>query len=459
MSDLFDRIAHVNQALSGVIWGPEMLALILATGLYLSIKTGFLQLTQAHLWFKMTFLSIFTNRNTTKSRDKNAISQFQSFATALAGTAGIGNIAGVATAIVAGGPGAVFWMWVSALLGMMLIYAENVLGIHYRYRGKNGRWIGGPMVYIERGLKLKWLAVLFSFFCVCASLGMGNITQANAVADALFTYMGVPELLTSLFTAILVGVIIFGGLKRIARVAETLVPFMVLFYCLGGILLIFINRSRLPAALSLIITQALSLKSASGGIMGYTVMRAMRFGVARGIFSNEAGLGSSVIVHACADVDEPVQQGFWGIFEVFADTIVMCSITALVILTSGTFEPGLDGAALAVAAFESGFGRFGGLFVSLATALFAVSSMIGWSYYGECGLKYLIGDRLVPVYRLLFILLAAVGGTLELGFVWELSDTLNGLMMLPNLIAVILLSGTVITLTRDFFARMHRQGW
>lgn len=411
-----------------------------------------------------TLLAIFKNKKVRKASGAHSISEFQALSTALAGTIGTGNIAGVATALVSGGPGAIFWMWLSAFFGMMTNYSENVLGIHYRYKNEKGAWMGGPMVYLERGLHQKWLAVLFSCFCILASFGIGNMTQANSIAEALNGSFGIPKLATGIVLAILVGLVILGGIKRIGQVTERIVPFMALFYIIGGIVLIGANFSFVPAALKLIVINAFNFKSVGGGLLGYGIARALRFGVARGVFSNEAGLGSSVMVHSASSVQEPVVQGMWGIFEVFADTIIVCTITALCVLTSalkfnlfavdeyGQITSSLSGSNLVSAAFDT-LTPLGGSFVSIAVMLFAFSTLLGWSFYGERGIEYLIGVRFTIIYKFIFLLAIIAGCTMQLDLVWNLSDTFNGLMALPNLIGILFLSNEVVSITKDYIKR------
>lgn len=442
--------AEINEKLNGFVWGPVMIVFMMLTGLYFTIGTGFFQIRKCGLWINSTLFAIFKNKDVHDKRDPNSISQFQAVATALAGTIGTGNIVGVATALVAGGTGAIFWMWMSALLGMMTKFAENVLGNHYRYKNEKGAWVGGPMVYIERGLQCRWLAVMFALFCIIASFGIGNMTQANSIAGALQSTLHIAPLATGIVVALFAGIVVLGGIKRLASVTERLVPFMALIYTLGGIIIIYINRQGIPNALQSIFSEAFSLRAVGGGAGGYAMMNAIRFGVARGVFSNEAGLGSSVIVNSASNVKEPVHQGMWGIFEVFADTIVMCTITALTILTTGVMETGLDGAALSIAAFSHGFGRFGGIFISFAITCFAFSTILGWSYYGERAVEYLFGLKPIWVYKLIFISMTTVGCVTNLKLVWSISDTFNGLMAIPNLIAIIFLSGKVFEITNNY---------
>lgn len=447
-----------------------MLVIFLAVGLMFTVRTKVFQISHFKYWIDVTFLQLFRKnaKHVRKTNDKHAISQFQSLCTALASTIGVGNISGVAVALALGGPGAIFWMWLSAFLGMMTNYAENTLGIKYRYKNEKGDWVGGAMIYIERGLGLKWLAVIFSVFCVLASFGIGNMSQGNEIANGLYNSFSVPKWVTSLAVMLLAGLVIVGGIKRIASVAEKLVPFMAITYILGALIVIFSHASAIPGAFGAIFSNAFNLPSMGGGVAGFTVMIAMRRGISRGVFSNEAGLGSSVMVHSASNVKEPVVQGMWGIFEVFADTLVVCTVTALTILTSGVYDyteyakyigtslPDTlkSGVALTSSAFESVFGSFGGGFISIAVMLFAFSTILGWSYYGERGIEYLFGLKAVPVYKLIFILVIFLGCNASLSLVIDISDTFNGFMALPNLIAITLLSGEVITMTRDYIKKV-----
>ena len=322
MEQVIKTIEEVNGVLNGFIWGPYMLIFFLLVGAMFTIRTGFFQITQFKNWIDVTFLNVFRDRKVLKTDDKHSISQFQSLCTALAATIGTGNIAGVATAIALGGPGAVFWMWLSAFLGMMTNYAENTLGIKYRYRNERGDWVGGAMIYIERGLHCKWLAVIFSVFCFLASFGIGNMTQANSIASGLSDSFGVPTYITAVVVMFFVALVIVGGIKRIASVTEKIVPFMAVFYILGGLVVILMHADKVPGAFAMIFTEAFNFKAAGGGVLGYGIATAMKRGISRGVFSNEAGLGSSVMVHSASDVEEPVIQGMWGVFEVFADPIV-----------------------------------------------------------------------------------------------------------------------------------------
>ena len=443
-----DKIASINNIINSFVWGPFMLALLVGTGIYISVRTNFLQVSKIALWSKLTLGALGKKKESGVN-----VSPFQAVATALAATVGTGNIAGIATAIVAGGPGAVFWMWVSAFFGMMTKYAEVVLAVKFRETNKDGVHYGGPMYYISNGAKLPWLACLFAFFCTFASFGIGNMTQANSIASAVSSNFGVAPLVTGVVLAVLVALVIVGGIKRIASVTELLVPFMAILYITIALVVLIINFSRIPAAFGEIFSSAFSLRSVGGGIMGYVITRAMRFGFARGVFSNEAGLGSAPIVHAASSTKNPVEQGFWGIFEVFVDTIIICSLTALVVLTSGLYVDGkLDGAALTSAAFSGSLGRFGGIALTFALVCFAFSTLVGWSYYGERALGYLTGNNKTMgyLYKAVFIACIVIGSTMELTLVWGISDTLNGLMAIPNLIGILILSGTVFALTKKY---------
>lgn len=470
MENIIQLITNVNSVLNNFIWGPVMLAIFLAVGLMFTVRTKVFQISHFKYWIDVTFLQLFRKEAThvRKTNDKHAISQFQSLCTALAATIGVGNISGVAVALALGGPGAIFWMWLSAFLGMMTNYAENTLGIKYRYKNEKGDWVGGAMVYIERGLGLKWLAVIFSVFCVLASFGIGNMSQGNEIANGLYNSFAIPKWATALAVMLLAGLVIVGGIKRIASVTEKLVPFMAVTYIVGAFVVIFSNIAEVPGAFAAIFGNAFNFSSMGGGVAGFTVMIAMRRGISRGVFSNEAGLGSSVMVHSASNVKEPVVQGMWGIFEVFADTLIVCTLTALTILTSGVYDyteyakyigtslPDTlkSGVALTSSAFESVFGSLGGNFISIAVMLFAFSTILGWSYYGERGIEYLFGLKAVPVYKLIFILVIFLGCNASLSLVVDISDTFNGFMALPNLIAVALLSGQVITMTKEYITKV-----
>jgi len=423
-------------ALGSFLWGPPMLAVFLLTGAYLTARSRVFPLRRAGLWLRVTFGTLLKKQEASPG----SITQRQALASALAACLGTGNIVGVATALTLGGPGAVFWMWVSAALGMMTCCAENILGVKYRWRMKSGGWMGGPMAYLEKGLGSKALAGIYAALLALASFGMGNMTQANAIAEAAKQSLALPGWGTGLIVAALIGLVIFGGVGRIARVTEKIVPAMAGLFLLAGAAVLVVNYKALPVALGLIFREAFRLPAAAGGVAGYGIGKAMRYGVARGVFSNEAGLGSSAVVHAAADVKEPAVQGLWGISEVFIDTLLMCTVTALVLLCSGAWR-GYEGVAMAGAAFAGTFGRWGERFVSLSIALFAFATLTGWSFYGEQGARYLLGERSVRAYRVIYLAAIVVGCVMRLETVWAVADMLNGLMAVPNLIGVAVLSG------------------
>ncbi len=446
-----EAIMNINNWLNGIVWGPPMLILIVGTGLFLSISTGFFSITKLGYILKNTLLKMFSK----EGKGEGEVTAFQAVATALAATVGTGNIAGVATAIASGGPGAVFWMWIAAIRGMTTKFAEVVLAVNFREKTEDGRFVGGPMYYITNGLGWKWLAVLFAVFGAFAAFGIGNMVQSNSVAEALQNSFNIKPWITGAVLAVVTGLVIIGGIKRIGAFTEKLVPFMAAIYIIGGLVILIMNVSHIPAAFGLIFSSAFTGKAAVGGFAGAAVSQAIRFGVARGVFTNEAGLGSAPIAHAAATTDHPVRQGLWGVFEVFADTLVICSITALAIVSSGVWESGLTGAALTTSAFDATLPG-GGYIVSIGIVLFAFSTIVGWEYYGERCAEYLFGPKANMIYRILwipFVLIGAIGG---LEFVWSLADTMNGLMAIPNLIGVIALSGTVLKLTKDFFAKEKR---
>ena len=453
---LAETIERWNEMARAFVWGVPMLVLLIGTGVYFTAKTHLFQLRHMGLWLRKTLFSCLTGEARRKS--SGGVSPFGVMCTALAATVGTGNIAGVATALTIGGPGAVFWMWISAFFGMMTAFAENTLGMLYRERGKDGAWRGGPMMYLKKGLHSPFLAGAFALFCVLASFGIGNMSQCNSIAGGLRGVFGVPPQVTGLVTAVLLGAVLLGGLGRISRVTETLVPFMALFYMGGALFVLWYFRANLPQACGQIFSAAFDWRAGMGGAAGYGMMQAIRIGVSRGVFSNEAGLGSSVMVHAAADAKEPCEQGMWAVFEVFFDTIVMCTVTALVILSSGVYNemlyslaagtPLLDrlltGAQLTAAAFSAALGPLGGGFVATSLALFAFSTLLGWSYYGQRAAEYLLGAQAVPVYKALFVAAAAVGCVMRLDLAWALSDTFNGLMALPNLAGVLALRGEAL---------------
>lgn len=441
-----DLIMNINSFINGIVWGPPILILIVGTGIYLTVRTNFFAITKLGYVLKQTLFKMFSK----EQHGEGEVTAFQAVATALAATVGTGNIAGVATAIASGGPGAVFWMWIAAVFGMTTKYAEVVLAVKYREKTEDGRFIGGPMYYIEKGLNQKWLAYLFAFFGALAAFGIGNMTQSNSIAVAMETSFNIPPLAMGIIVAIAAGAVVIGGLKRIAQVTELLVPFMAAFYILGGLIIIILNIGQLPAAIATIVKSAFTGQAALGGFAGATVMQAMRYGVARGVFTNEAGLGSAPIAHAAATTDHPGRQGLWGVFEVWIDTLIIATITALAITLTGVWESGVSGAALTMSAFQSVI-PIGNYLVSIGLLLFAFSTILGWEYYGERCAEYLLGPSIIKVYRIIFIPFIVIGAIGGLEFIWDLADTLNGLMAIPNLIGVVFLSPVVVKLTKEFF--------
>jgi alanine or glycine:cation symporter, AGCS family len=441
-----------NSWLNGIVWGPPMLILIVGTGVFLTVRTNFLQVGKFGFAMKETLFKLFSKEEVSTEGD---ITPFQALSTALAATIGTGNIAGVATAIAIGGPGAVFWMWISAFFGMATKFAEVVLAIRYREKNELGNWVGGPMYYIVSGLgkNWKWLAVVFSAFGALAAFGIGNMVQANSVAAALEATFNVPPLVSGIVLAIAAGAVILGGLQRIAKVTEKIVPFMAVFYIIGAAIILLLHLPQIPGAFALIFQHAFTPKAGVGGFAGATVMMAMRFGVARGVFSNEAGLGSAPIAHAAARTDHPVRQGLWGVFEVFADTIVICSMTALVIIATGVWDSGVTGAALTTAAFNDGLPGPGGIIVAVGILFFAFSTLLSWAYYGEKCAEFILGSGFNKIYRIIWLPLIVLGAIGSLTLIWDVADTLNGLMAIPNLIALLGLSGVIVKLTKEFFEK------
>lgn len=573
MQSFIDIVDKVNGAVNGVVWGIPMLVLIISTGIYMTVRTGFFQITKIKTWANETFLAIFKKKSVTRTSEKKAITQFQALSTALAATIGTGNIAGVATAICIGGPGAVFWMWLSAFFGMMTNYSENVLGIYFRKRNEKGEWSGGAMYYIEEGLKnkkgfshiAKPLAIMFAVFCILASFGIGNMAQVNSISSAMYSNFNIPTVVTGICLAVIAALVILGGIKRIASVTEKLVPFMAVFYIVGCLIIFVMNYKHIPYVFASIFKSAFSFSAVAGGVGGVIIKRAATMGFKRGVFSNEAGLGSSVMVHSASDVKEPVIQGMWGIFEVFFDTIIVCTLTSFVILSSPanseTFEQAIshistqsqffeihasadgdvklvdaninlkyriaddsetdyteytaatiygqelpirisnsenakgegdfifsnvmeikgiqakdengnlvtdengnpviasveinevNGVPLVTYAFSQRLGGVSGKILAIAILLFAFSTTLGWSFYGTKALEYLFGTKATYVYKIIFVLFIIVGCTMNLGLAWDISDTFNGLMAIPNLIGVLSLSGIVFAITRNYVHR------
>lgn len=457
MDSLINIISQINDTVNSLVWGVPMIILIISTGVYFSIRTKFFQIFHFKMICKNTVCKIFGKNNSRECNDKKAISQFQALSTALAATIGTGSIAGVATAITIGGAGAVFWMWISALFGMMTVYAENVLGIYFRHKNKKGEWAGGAMYYIEKGLGAKWLAIMFSIFCIGASFGIGNMAQSNSIADALNTSFNIDVKATGIITSILVGLVIIGGIKRIGKFAEAIIPFISVIFIIFSIVVLLINIENIPTVISDIFKSAFGVTAVGGGISGALVKKAVSMGVKRGVFSNEAGMGSSVMAHCASDVKEPAVQGMWGIFEVFVDTMVVCTMTALVILSTKVMDfSSADGSALIIKAFEKDLGKAGSIFITFSIVIFAFATLIGWSYFGEKAIEYLFTSKSILVYKVIFTVIAYIGCILKLKLVWDISDTLNGLMAIPNLIALWLLSGTVIKITQNYLIRQRK---
>lgn len=442
---MVELIANVNNAINGFVWGVPMLVLLVGTGILMTILTKFFQLSHIGHWFKNTVGGIFHDQHVTKHTDADdqSISQFQSLCTALAATIGTGNIVGVASALVAGGPGAIFWMWIVAFFGMMTNYSENVLGIYYRRKNFKGEWSGGAMYYLKDGLGSykgckqigAVLAVLFSAFCLLASFGIGNMSQVNSIAANMTSAFSIPATVTGIVLVII-----------------------------GALVIFFANIGHVGAVFTAIFKGAFGLRAVGGGIVGSGVKLALTWGMKRGVFSNEAGLGSSVMVHSSSNVKEPVRQGMWGIFEVFADTMVVCTLTAFAVLSSGLIDldtgavlVDVSGSALVGQAFATVFGSFGPAFIAIAILLFAFSTVLGWSHYGSKACEYLFGTKSTIVYKVVFVLMIFIGCTMNLGLAWDLSDTFNGLMAIPNLIGVIALSPVVMKITKNYVARIIKK--
>lgn len=572
-----ESISRINNVINDIVWGVPMLILIIGTGIFLSIRLGFFQIFQSKLIAKETLIALIKNKGVTKTTDKKAISQFQALSTALAATLGTGNIAGVATAMTVGGPGAVFWMWLSAFFGMMTLFSENVLGIYYRKKNKFGEWSGGSMYYIEEGLKerrklkklAKPLALMFAVSCVLASFGIGNMAQVNSISDAMETNFGIKPLTTGFFISSIVLLVIFGGIKRISAITEKLVPFAAFTYIVFALITLVTNVNQIPYVFCSIFKNAFDFSSVAGGISGFAVSRAISMGFKRGVFSNEAGLGSSVMVHSSSDVKEPVKQGMWGIFAVFFDTIVVCTLTAFILLSSSSAAlplekvlknittevqyfsignndlinsgivplidtklnkaiiqadkssspliPGtalignaygkefvintiitsgeekdnytytnimaikgnkkvdnngniiidengnpvidsviistINGVSLVSLAFSQSFGGIAGKLLAISVLLFALSTVLGWSHIGAKALEYILGTKGKNIYKFIYALVTIVGATASLELAWSISDTLNAFMAIPNLIALISLSGLVARITNNYINR------
>lgn len=469
MGKFLEAVEFLNDKVNGIVWGWPALILLAFVGVLMTFLTKFFQISHIGHWFKNTIGAIFKDRHVTKHTKDKSISQFQSLCTALAATVGTGNIAGVASAIVAGGPGAVLWMWVMAFFGMMTNYSENVLGILFRRKNDKGEWSGGAMYYLRDGLGAKKncktigavLAVLFSIFCLIASFGIGNMTQVNTIAANMESAFSIPRIVTGIVVMLLVGLVVVGGLKRIAAVTEKIVPVMVVIYFVGTIIICILHINQIGAVFTSIFKSAFGMHAVGGGLVGAGVKMAVQMGMKRGVFSNEAGLGSSVMVHSNSNVKEPVRQGMWGIFEVFADTIVVCTLTAFSLLSSGliNLETGklvsetADTGSLVGQAFGLTFGQVGIAFIAIALLLFAFSTVLGWSHYGTKACEYLFGTKSTLPYRVVFVIAVVGGAVMGENLAWDLSDTFNGMMMIPNLIGVLVLSPLVFKCTKNYVDR------
>ena len=481
MEAFFEKLASVNDVINTFVWVKIGLFLLIGSGVILTGCTKFFQVTHMRHWWKMTIGSLLArNSNATKKTDKKTISQFQALCTALAATVGTGNIAGVSAAIVIGGPGAVFWMWIAAFFGMMTNFSENILGIYFRRRNADGEWSGGPMYYLKDGLGSykncktigSILATLFAIFAILASFGIGNMGQVNKITlnleSAFFENVslgaiaGIPviNLLIGVALMILGALIIIGGLQRIAAVAERIVPFMAIAYVIGALGVLIMNIENAGAIFSSIFRFAFGVKAVAGGAAGIAISQIITQGCKRGVFSNEAGLGSSVMVHSSSNVKEPVKQGMWGIFEVFFDTFIVCTFTAIVVLSSGYIDletgmavAGVNDATLVSQAFGNCYGAIGEKFVAIAMLLFAFTTVLGWSQYGSKAVEYLFGAKGVKVYKVIFVLMIVSGAVMTSSLAWDISDTFNGLMMIPNLIGVVSLLPLVIKITSNYVAR------
>lgn len=466
-----ETVIAVNSAINDFVWGPIMLALLVGTGIFLTICTGFPQITKFGYAMRNTIGKIFHRSEV----GKGEITPFQALSTALASTVGTGNIVGVTGAIILGGPGAVFWMWVSALFGMCTKFAEVTLAVKYRERNKNGEWCGGPMYYIKNGLgaSWKWLGAVFSVLGAITAFGIGNIAQINSIASSVNSMVQAfypaavrketaVALITGVAVAAFVAVVLIGGVKRIGAVTEKLVPFMAAIYIVCALVVIAVNAGEVPAVFASIFTGAFDPSAVVGGAVGITMKIAMTKGVGRGVFSNEAGLGSAPIAHAATSEKNPVKQGLYGIFEVFMDTIVICTLTALVVLCSGAADghfgdEAFAGVSTAIAGFSTVFGaKLGSTILAVGLLLFATSTILGWALYGTRCIEFLFGSKAVRPYQMLFVLIVVAGAVADLTLVWNISDTLNGLMAIPNLIAVLLLSPVVVKLAKEHFGGLRK---
>ena len=481
MEIFIEKLTEINSIIYNFVWDKMGIFLLLGTGIILTCLTKFFQITHLRHWWRNTIGGVFRkDADATKKTDKKSISQFQALCTALAATIGTGNIAGVAAAIVVGGPGAVFWMWLAAFFGMMTNYSENVLGIYFRRKNSAGEWAGGPMYYLRDGLGGKKhcktigavLAVLFSLFAILASFGIGNMGQINKITlnlqSAFFSGVSAPEIggvslisiIIGICLMIIAGLIIIGGLQRIAAVAEKIVPFMSVLYIIGALAILFCNISRVGDMFAAIFRFAFGVEAVGGAATGILIKTVVTQGFKKGVFSNEAGLGSSVMVHSSSNVKEPAVQGMWGIFEVFFDTFVVCTMTAIVVLSSGYIDletgfavEGVNDATLVAQAFGNVFGKAGEIFVAIAVLLFAFTTVLGWSQYGTRAVEYLFGEKSVKIYQIIFVLMIISGAVMTSTLAWDISDTFNGLMMMPNLVGVLALCPLVMKITKNYVDR------
>lgn len=466
-------VEKVNDTLNGIVWGWPVIILILGTGILLSVRTKFLQVTHFKESLNTTIVPTLKSLGKKKAKDSRlqSVSQFEAFATAISGTVGTGNIIGVVSAILTGGPGAVFWMWISAFFGMVTNYSENVLGLYYRKKDKNGNLSGGSFYYIAYGLKWKWLAYLAGIFCMFAAIGMSGV-QTNKISGTLAEAFSratqqqstaTIKLIVGVVVAAVTAVVIIGGIKRIGRVASLLVPFMSALFIVMALIAIFINIKHIPQAFSLIFSKAFNFKAAGGGILGYSFSQVIKKGMARGVFSNEAGLGSSVIAHSASETREPVKQGLWGVFEVFFDSFVICTLTAIMFLTTfdlTSLSTESEDSVMSMTMFSTTFGGFGTAIFSIILPLFAFTTVIAWSYYGEKAVEFCFGwvkertrKYIVHAFKIIYVVLIAASSTIHSELIWAIDDTFNGLMAVPNLICLIALSGLVVKITKNYFDR------
>lgn len=437
----YDLMMGIVKSIGDIVWGLPTIIMLVGTGIWLTIRLKGLQFTKLG---HSLYLALIKRKE--DDNDEGDISHFQALMTALSATVGTGNIAGVATAIAVGGPGALFWMWITGLVGMVTKYAEALLAVRFRVKDSNGNMCGGPMYYITNGLGWKWMGILFAVFASIATFGIGNTVQSNSVAHALNTSFGVPTYITAIILAVATGAVILGGIKTIGKVTSVLVPVMIVFYMLGALIILILHIDRIPETFSLIIAQAFTPTAAIGGFAGSAVLQTIRMGVARGLFSNESGLGSSPIAAAAAQTKNPVNQALVSMTQTFIDTIVVCSMTGLVIILSSEWSDGKTGAELTSIAFTKGLGSvLGEYIVSIGLVLFAYSTLIGWSYYGEKAIEFLFGEKVITTYRVIFTIFVAIGALINLDLVWGIADIFNGLMALPNLVALLLLTPVIVS--------------